>query len=150
MSDHPQKSENGMTMNSPGTERASKQISPSGATFAVGALLSTCATLTFLVGVFALITDELVVSGPGYQYTFQMAGWGWVNILTGLVLAAVALAVLINPVQARFAAIVATCLAIAVSFLWMPYYPPGAIVLIALDVVAIWGIATWNTSRESV
>jgi hypothetical protein len=29
----------------------------------------------------------------------------------------------------------------------MPYYPTGAIVLIALDVVAIWAVATWNTSR---
>jgi hypothetical protein len=64
-------------------------------------------------------------------------------------LAVVALAVLINPVRARAAAIVAACLAIVVSFLWMPYYPPGSIALIALDVVAIWGVTTWNTSRES-
>jgi len=35
-----------------------------------------------------------------------------------------------------------------VTFLWMPYYPTGAIVLIALDVVVIWGVATWNTSRQ--
>jgi hypothetical protein len=138
-----------MTMNSQDTEGATAQVSPSGATFAVGALLLTSAMLTFLVGVFALITHELVASGPGYQYTFQMTGWGWVNILTGLVLAVVALVVFLNPVQARVAAIAATCLAIAVSFLWLPYYPPGAIVLIALDVVVIWGVATWNTSRET-
>jgi len=40
-------------------------------------------------------------------------------------------------------------LAIVVTFLWMPYYPVGSVVLIALDVVVIWGVATWNTSRES-
>jgi hypothetical protein len=61
----------------------------------------------------------------------------------------VGLVVFFNPVQARIPAIIATCLAIVVSFLWMPYYPPGSIVLIALDVVAIWGVATWNTSRET-
>jgi hypothetical protein len=138
-----------MTMNSPKTERATGEVSPSGATFAAGALLSTSAILTFIVGVFALITHEVVAAGSGYTYTFQMTGWGWLNVVTGVVLAAVALAVFINPVQARIAAIVATSLAIMVSFLWMPYYPPGAIVLIALDVVAIWGVATWNTSRES-
>jgi hypothetical protein len=138
-----------MSMNSPDAENVTGQVSPSSATFAAGALLSTSAILTFFVGVFALAADELVVSGPGYQYTFQMTGWGWVNILTGLVLAAVALAVFINPVQARVAAIVAACLAIVVSFLWMPYYPPGSIVLIALDVVAVWGVATWTTSRET-
>jgi hypothetical protein len=139
-----------MTMNSQATDGVTGQVSPSGATFAAGALLSTSAVLTFIVGVFALITHEVVATGSGYTYTFQMTGWGWLNVVTGLVLAAVALAVFINRVQARIAAIVATSLAIMVSFLWMPYYPPGAIVLIALDVVVIWAIATWNTSRESV
>jgi hypothetical protein len=138
-----------MTMNSQDTERVTGQVSPSGATFAVGALLSTSAKLTFLVGVLALSANELVVAGPGYQYTFQMTGWGWVNILTGLVLAGVAVAVFVNPVQARIPAILAACLAIVVSFLWMPYYPLGAVVLIALDLVALWAAATWNTSRES-
>jgi hypothetical protein len=139
-----------MTMNSQATEGVTGQVSPSGATFAAGALLSTSAILTFIVGVFALITHEAVATGSGYTYTFQMTGWGWVNVLTGVVLAAVALSVFLNPVQTRIVAIIAACLAIVVSFLWMPYYPPGAIVLIALDAVAIWGVATWNTSRESV
>jgi hypothetical protein len=138
-----------MTMNSQDTERVTGQVSLSGATFAVGALLSTSAILTFLVGVLALAANELVVAGPGYQYTFQMTGWGWVNILTGLVLAGVAVAAFVNPVQARIPAILAACLAIVVSFLWMPYYPLGAVVLIALDVVALWAAATWNSSRES-
>src|SRR5215469_5600536 len=126
-----------MTMNSQDTERVTGQVSLSGATFAVGALLSTSAILTFLVGVLALAANELVVAGPGYQYTFQMTGWGWVNILTGLVLAGVAVAAFVNPVQARIPAILAACLAIVVSFLWMPYYALGAVVLIALDVVAL-------------
>jgi hypothetical protein len=62
-------------------------VSPSGGTFAVGALLSTSAILTFLVGVFARVADGLVVFGPGYPCTFQMSGWGWANMLTGVVLA---------------------------------------------------------------
>jgi len=118
------------------------------ATLAAGALMLTSAILTFLVGVFALAADDLVVSGPGYEYTFQLSGWGWANILTGLVLAAVAIALFVSPQWARAAAIIVTCLAIVVTFLWMPYYPTGAIVLIALDVVVIWGVATWNTSRQ--
>ena len=138
-----------MTMNSQDVDRATGQVSPGSATFAVGALLSTSAILTFLVGVFALAANDLVVSGPGYEYTFQLSGWGWANILTGTVLAAVAVAVFVGATWARVAAIVTTCLAIVVTFLWMPYYPTGSIVLIALDVVAIWGVTAWNTSRES-
>jgi hypothetical protein len=65
-----------------------------------------------------------------------------------MVLAAVAIALFLSAQWARAAAIIVTCLAIVVTFLWMPYYPTGAIVLIALDVVVIWGVATWNTSRQ--
>jgi len=118
------------------------------ATLAAGALMLTSAILTFLVGVFALAANDLVVSGPGYEYTFQLSGWGWANMLTGMVLAAVAIALFLSAQWARAAAIIVTCLAIVVTFLWMPYYPTGAIVLIALDVVVIWGVATWNTSRQ--
>ena len=140
-----------MTTSSLDADRMTGQASPSGATgtFAAGALMSTSAILTFIVGVFALTAPDVVVSGPGYEYTFQITGWGWANILTGIVLAAVAVAVFVSAAWARVAAIIVTCLAIVVTFLWMPYYPTGAIVLIALDVVAIWGVATWNTSRKT-
>ncbi len=140
-----------MTTSSPDVDPMTGQASSSGATatFAVSALLATSAILTFFVGVFALAADNLVVSGPGYEYTFQTTGWGWANILTGLVLAAVAVAVFFGARWARAAAIVVTGLAIVVTFLWMPYYPTGAIVLIALDTAVIWGAATWNTSRET-
>ena len=116
---------------------------------AAGALQMTSAILTFVVGVFALAADDLVVSGPGYVYTFQLSGWGWANILTGVVLAVVAFALFLKTPWARTVAIIVTCLAIVVSFLWMPYYPAGSVVLIALDVVVIWGVTTWNMSRKT-
>jgi len=139
-----------MTTSSLDPDRMTGQVSSPNttATLAAGALMLTSAILTFLVGVFALAANDLVVSGPGYEYTFQLSGWGWANILTGMVLAAVAIALFVSPQWARAAAIIVTCLAIVVTFLWMPYYPTGAIVLIALDVVVIWGVATWNTSRQ--
>ena len=140
-----------MTTSSRDVDSRSGQASPSGATamIAAGALMLTSAVLTFLIGVFALAADDLVVAGPGYEYTFQMTGWGWANILTGIVLASVAIALLSSVQWARAAAIVVTCLAIVVTFLWMPYYPAGSIVLIAVDVVVIWGVATWNTARKT-
>jgi hypothetical protein len=133
------------------TTRSLDAVAPSGATatFAAGGLMLTSAILTFLIGVFALAADDLVVSGPGYEYTFQVTGWGWANIVTGMVLAAVAVALFLSAQWARAAAVIVTCLAIVVTFLWMPYYPTGSIVLIALDVVVIWGVATWNTSRKT-
>ena len=136
-----------MTTSSVDENRMAGEVSPSGATatLAASALLMTSAVLTFVVGVFALVADDLVVAGAGYEYTFQITGWGWANILTGAVLAVVAVALFLGAPWARAMAIIVTCLAIVVTFLWMPYYPAGAIVLIALDAVVIWGVATWNT-----
>jgi hypothetical protein len=140
-----------MTTSSLDVDGRSGQVSPSGATatLAAGALMLTSALLTFVIGVFALAANDLVVSGPGYEYTFQITGWGWANILTGIVLAAAAIALFVGAQWARAVAIIVTCLAIVVTFLWMPYYPTGSIVLIALDVVVIWAVATWNTSSET-
>jgi hypothetical protein len=140
-----------MTTSSLDADRMSGQVSPSGAmaTLAAGALMMTSAILTFVIGVFALAANNVVVTGPGYEYTFQMSGWGWTNIVTGMVLAAFAVAVLANAQWARAAAVVVTSLAIVVTFLWMPYYPTGSIVLIALDIVVIWGVATWITPRKT-
>ena len=124
-----------MTTSSLDPDRMTGQVSSPNttATLAAGALMLTSAILTFLVGVFALAANDLVVSGPGYEYTFQLSGWGWANILTGMVLAGVG---------------IGGEWAMGGTFLWMPYYPTGAIVLIAPDVVVIWGVATWNTSRQ--
>src|SRR5258708_2336459 len=140
-----------MTTSSVDADLMSEQVSPSGATatLAAGALMMTSAILTFVIGVFALAANNVVVTGPGYEYTFQITGWGWANSVTGMVLAAVAVALFVSAQWARAAAIIVTCLAIVVTFLWMPYYPTGSIVLIALDVVVIWGVATWNTSRKT-
>ena len=62
-----------MTTSSLDADRMTGQVSTSGATatLAAGALMLTSALLTFLVGVFALAANDLVVSGPGYEYTFQ-------------------------------------------------------------------------------
>jgi hypothetical protein len=128
---------------------SSLDADPTSGQLAAAGLMMTSAILTFVIGVFALAANHLVVSGPGYEYTFQVTGWGWANIVTGMVLAAVSVAVFVNAQWARAAAIVVTCLAIVVTFLWMPYYPTGSIVLIALDVVVIWGVATWSTSRTT-
>jgi hypothetical protein len=145
----PHRSEMTMTTRSQGVKRVTAQESQGGAPVAAAALMLTSAILTFFVGIFALTADDLVFSGSGYEYTFRISGWGWVNLLTALVVATVAIGLFVHATATWVAAIVVACLAMVVSFLWMPYYPTGSIVLIALDVAVIWGVATWGTSRGS-
>jgi hypothetical protein len=138
-----------MTTSARDVEPVIGQESERSAPAAAAALMLTSAILTFVVGVFALSANDFVVSEPGYEYTFQISGWGWVNLLMAILVAAVAVALFLNAPGTRATATGVTCLAILVSFLWMPFYPAGSIVLIALDVVVIWGVATWHPSRGS-
>ena len=45
-------------------------------------------------------------------------------------------------VVARWAGIALSCLSMVTNFLWLPYYPLWAIVVIAIDVVVIWALAS--------
>lgn len=136
-----------MTASSRDVERVEGQEPQGGAPLAVGAVMLTNAILTFFVGIFALTANELVVAGPGYEYTFRFSAWGWVNLFTAIGLAAVAIMLFVSATGARTAAVIVSCVSIVVSFLWMPYYPVGAVVLIAVDLVVIWGVTTWSSSR---
>ena len=31
-------------------------------------------------------------------------------------------------------------------YLWLPYYPVWSLVVIALDIIVIWAVATWDRS----
>ena len=46
-----------------------------------------------------------------------------------------------------FTAVVLAGLSIIVNFVWLPYYPLWGILVIALDVVVIWAVSTWDGKR---
>ncbi|MBV9090569.1 MAG: hypothetical protein JO044_11800 [Mycobacteriaceae bacterium] len=137
-----------MTENPPPDHRPVRQTIAAGASFAAGALLFTAALLTLLEGVSAIVNDELLVIGPNYVYKFNTTTWGWIHIVVAILLGAVAIGLVMGLTWARVTAIVLASVSIVVNFLWLPYYPVWSIVVIALDIIVIWAIATWDSSRS--
>jgi hypothetical protein len=138
-----------MTTTPPIRRRPVSQFFAGTATFAAGALLLTCALLTLFLGLSALVDDgHLVVIGPHYVYMFNATGWGWGHIALAIAMGAVAFGLFFGSFWARVAAIVMASLSIVVMFLWLPYFPVWSMVVIALDVVIIWAVATWHTSQS--
>ena len=45
---------------------------------------------------------------------------------------------------ARVSAIIIASLSIIAQFLWLPYNPWWAILIIVLDIVVIWAVSTWQ------
>ena len=72
-----------------------------------------------LQGISAVVNDELLV-GPEYVFRFDTATWGWIHILIAILLGAGAIGMMVRG------------------------DPVWSIVVIALDIVVIWAVATWE------
>jgi hypothetical protein len=138
-----------MTEDPPHEDRPVRQVVAAGASIAAGALLFTSAVLTVLQGIQALVDHRPLIIGSNYVYKFSATGWGWIHIAAGIVLGIVAVGLITGAVWARVAAIVMACISIVVMFMWLPYYPMWSIIVIALDVIIIWAVATWDTTAAS-
>ena len=98
-----------------------------------------------LAGVGALVNDEVYVATPGYIYSFDLTGWGWIHILLGIVVAAAGFVVLLGMMWARVVGIVLASVSLIANFMFIPHYPLWSLLIIGLDVAVIWALATYRT-----
>lgn len=117
--------------------------------FAAGA--STFAATVMLVaglfqaveGIVALVNGpEFLVRTASYVFTFNATAWGWFHLVIGLGAAAAGAFIFTGNLLARSVGIAFAVLSALANFLWLPYYPVWAVVVIALDVIVIWALAT--------
>ncbi len=64
--------------------------------------------------------------------------------MLGAVLMVCSVGLMMGTAWGRGAAIGFAALSIVANFLWLPYYPWWSALIIALDVVVIWAVATWK------
>lgn len=94
-----------------------------------------------LQGLSAIIKKNLYVVNKDYIYKINVNGWGWIHLILGVIVLLAGIALLGGAVWARIVGIAMAALIAIANFLWLPYYPVWAIVLIALNVVVIWALA---------
>lgn len=115
-----------------------------GTTIAAALLLIVAGTVALLQGIAAVAKDDVFVVGVEYTYKFDLTAWGWIHIVLGIIGILVAFGLFTGAAWARVCAIGIASISIVANFLWLPYYPLWAILIIALDVVVIWAVATWR------
>ncbi|AYA25269.1 hypothetical protein C6369_012815 [Rhodococcus rhodochrous] len=125
-------------------EMSIKQGLATGTSVGAAIIMTLIGALQLLQGIAAVAEDEVFVTGQEYLFTFDLTTWGWVHIVVGVVMVIVGIALISGATWARVSAMVIAALSILVNFMWLPYYPGWALAIIALDVVVIWAIATWN------
>jgi len=113
----------------------------SGLALFAAAVMLTVGVFQLLQGIAALAEDEVYVRGVDYTYRFDLTTWGWIHVVIGVVLMAVGAFVFTGTTWARWAGIVVAALCMIVNFMWLPYYPLWALVLIALNGAIVWALA---------
>ncbi|RVW08190.1 hypothetical protein EGT67_17435 [Prescottella agglutinans] len=118
-----------------------------GTSMGAAVLLVTAGVLEFLQGISAVAKDDVFVVGLEYTYKFDVTAWGWIHLVLGAIVAIIGAVLFTGATWARVGAVVVCAVSIIVNFLWLPYYPLWAILIIALNTVVIWAVTTWNPEK---
>ncbi len=128
--------------------------SGSGMTMLAGWLLILGGLWSFLVGLALLARKAYFTSLPSYSsishyaYQWNLSGWGWLNLILGIVVVAAGICVLLGQTWARWAGVVLAVMSGIGTFLFIPYYPFWSILVIAIDVFIVWALATARQRQD--
>ncbi|MEV4615880.1 hypothetical protein AB0K43_25305 [Kitasatospora sp. NPDC049258] len=112
----------------------------SGWTVLAAVLMIFGGAMAIFEGIAAIAKDDLFVTTSNYAFRFSVNGWGWVHLILGIIIVLAGFALFTGAVWARAVGVVLAGLAAIANFLWLPYYPFWAIVLIAVNIFIIWAL----------
>jgi len=93
-----------------------------------------------IAGLVALIDDQFYVVTEEWVFQFDSTTWGWIHLVVGVVLVLAGIGIFTGNVLARTIGVFVALVSGVVAFMWVPYYPVWAIVIIALDIAVIWAL----------
>jgi hypothetical protein len=115
-----------------------------------GAVMILIGIFQFFAGLGALINDDLYVLTRKYAFDLDVTGWGWIHLILGVVIFAAGLGIFSGATWARAVGITLAIISAIANFLYIPYYPAWAILLIALNVVVIWALASYRADTDMI
>ncbi|MDI2125001.1 DUF7144 family membrane protein [Yinghuangia seranimata] len=132
-----------MTTNTQGTSTSPFATkAPSGWTVFAGVMMIFGGTLAIFQGIAAIAEDDIIVKTRNYSFSFSTTGWGWIHLILGIVILLAGIALFSGALWARIIGVLLAGLSLVANFIWLPYYPVWAIVVIAIDIAVIWALCT--------
>ncbi len=109
--------------------------------------------LIVLVGIFNFI-DGIVAIANAHYFTGHLVfgdlkSWGWTILILGVIQFLVGLAILGNQTWAAYVGILFAMLNAIGQLLYLPVFPVWSIIIIAIDVFVIYGLAVYGTRAAS-
>jgi hypothetical protein len=111
-----------------------------GVTAFAGILMVMGGVFHFMQGLIALIDDKFYVVGKEYVFELDLTTWGWVHLITGILVAAAGMALFSGQLWARTIGVILACASMLASFAWLPHYPIWSLVVITFDGFVIWAL----------
>jgi hypothetical protein len=102
-----------------------------------------------LIDGIASIADSHFFIANAHYVIGDLRTWGWTVLLLGALQILVAFGVLVGNQVARWTAVALVGLNAIAQMMFLPSYPFWSLTIIAIDVVALWGLCAFG-SRENV
>jgi hypothetical protein len=119
-----------------------------GGSIFAGTVMVTVGIFQFIEGLVAVINgNKFYVHSTNYVFEFNAGAWGWIHLILGVIVAVAGVFIFTGNVLARSVGIAVAGLSALANFLWLPYFPLWAIIVIAIDILVIWSLASANLAE---
>ena len=110
------------------------------------ALLIVLGVFNVIYGIAAIARSHVFVANAHFVFS-DLRAWGWVALIIGVLQLLAAIGVMAGNQLARWFAVAVVALNTIAQMLSIPAYPFWSLMIIAVDVVALWGLCMYG-SRE--
>jgi hypothetical protein len=117
---------------------------PRAGTFGASVMLLIIGCFNLIYGIAAVANAHVFVAGAHYVFG-SLNSWGWVTLCIGALQLLAAAGVMAGNQLARWFGVAVLGLNAIVMMFFIPAYPLWALVIIAADVVALWGLCAYGS-----
>jgi hypothetical protein len=112
------------------------------------ALLAIVGFFNLIDGISAIAKSSVYVANARYVFG-DLRAWGWVVLILGILQLLAALGVIVGNQVARWFGVAVIGLNLIAQMFFLPGYPFWSLMIIAVDVVALWGLCKYG-SRDNI
>ena len=114
--------------------------------------------ILLISGIFSIVQALVALIGPNSYYVItegslfllDVTGWGWWNLIIGVLLALTAVALFAGQTWARVVAIVLVILSAVGQLLLIPAQPWWSLIVIAIDVLVVYALIVHGREMRDV
>jgi hypothetical protein len=112
-------------------------------------LLITVGFFNLIDGIAAITRSHIYITNARYVIG-DLRAWGWVTLILGVLQLLAALGILAGNRVARWFAVAVIGLNAIGQMFFVPAYPFWALMIIAVDIVALWGLCAYGSRQKLV